>query len=401
MKFWNILLILFTWELTVYGTLLTRSGIIASVHTFGQSVTAPYYINYMVVVFAATLVLVAWKYNSIQSKKVFESFVSREASFLYNNWIFIASAASVLWGTTYPLLSEAFRGYKVMVGPSFYNQVNVPLGIALLFLMGICPLIAWRKASVSHLNRNFSKPLAAAVIAMIIAFPLGVRDFYAQIAVAGSVLVASTHFVDISRIVNKQKKLEDKGALKNISSAFWNNRRTFGGYMCHLAILMIIVAAAGAVVYEQAQTFNMRIGGTYTVGAYDFKLTKIDQYTKNNKDVSAALFDVSKNGDSILTGAEARMYHYAKQESTNVKPMAYTVGVDDLYFSAQAITADGATVKIKVMPMMFLMWIGGFYVLILGILVCLSTVVPVRQKRISGDVNINQNIKKITAESTI
>ena len=100
----------------------------------------------MVVVLAAMLILVAWKYNSIQSKKVFESFVSREASFLYNNWIFMASTASVLWGTTYPLLSEAFRGYKVMVGPSFYNQVNVPLGIALLFLMAICPLIAWRKA---------------------------------------------------------------------------------------------------------------------------------------------------------------------------------------------------------------------------------------------------------------
>jgi cytochrome c-type biogenesis protein CcmF len=401
MKFWNILLILFTWELTVYGTLLTRSGIIASVHTFGQSVTAPYYINYMIVVLAATLILVAWKYNSIQSKKVFESFVSREASFLYNNWIFIASAASVLWGTTYPLLSEAFRGYKVMVGPSFYNQVNVPLGIALLFLMGICPLIAWRKASVSHLNRNFTKPLAAAVIAMIIAFPLGIRDFYAQIAVAGSVLVASTHFVDISRIVNKQKKLEDRGILKNFASAFWNNRRTFGGYMCHLAILMIIVAATGAVVYEKAETFNMRVGGTYSVGDYDFKLTKIDQYTKDNKEVSAALFDIYKNGEKVKTDANALMYYYSKQDSTNVKPMAYRVGVDDLYFSAQAITAESATVKIKVMPMMFLMWIGGFHLLILGILISLSTVVPIRQKRASDNININLNIKKVTAESTL
>ncbi|MCZ7399178.1 MAG: cytochrome c biogenesis protein CcsA [Candidatus Methanoperedens sp.] len=401
MKFWNILLILFTWELTVYGTLLTRSGIIASVHTFGQSVTAPYYINYMIVVLAATLMLVAWKYDSIRSKKVFESFVSREASFLYNNWIFMAATASVLWGTTYPLLSEAFRGYKVMVGPSFYNQINVPLGIALLFLMAICPLIAWRKASVSHLKRNFTRPLVAAVVAMFIAFALGIRDFYALfVAVAGTVLVVSTHLLDISRIVNKQKKLEDAGTLKNISRAFMNNRRTFGGYMCHIAILMIIVAAAGAVVYEQAQTFNMRAGGTYSVGDYDFKLTKIDQFAQNNRDVQAAYFDVYKNGEKVLTKAEARMYHYAKQESTNVKPMAYTVGIDDLYFSAQAITADSATVKIKVMPMMFLMWIGGFYVLILGILICISTVVPIRQRTISDDVNINQNVQKtITAES--
>ncbi len=400
MKFWNILLMLFTWELTVYGTLLTRSGIIASVHTFGESVTAPYYINYMIVVFAATLALVAWKYNSIQSKKVFESFVSREGSFLYNNWIFMAATASVLWGTTYPLLSEAFRGYKVMVGPSFYNQVNVPLGIALLFLMAVCPLIAWRKASVSHLKRNFSKPLATAVIAVVVAFALGIRDFYALVvAVAGTVLVLSTHFMDISRIVNKQKKLEDAGTLKNIARAFMNNRRTFGGYMCHIAILMIIVAAAGAVVYEQAQTFNMRIGGTYSIGDYDFKLTNIDEYPKDNKDVQAAYFDVYKNGRKVLANAEARMYHYVKQESTNVKPMAYTVGIDDLYFSAQAITADSATVKLKVMPLMFLMWIGGFYVLILGILVCISTVVPIRQRAISNDMNINKNIKKITMEN--
>ncbi len=400
MKFWNILLILFTWELTVYGTLLTRSGIIASVHTFGQSVTAPYYINYMIVVLAATLMLLAWKYNSIKSKKVFESFVSREASFLYNNWIFIASTASVLWGTTYPLLSEAFRGYKVMVGPSFYNQVNVPLGIALLFLMAICPLIAWRKASATHLKRNFMKPFAASIIALIIAFALGIRDIYAMIAVAGAVLVTSTHLLDLSRIVNRQKRIDDAGLLKNTGRAFMNNRRTFGGYMCHIAILMIIVAAAGAVVYEQSGTFNMRVGGTYSVGAYDFKLTQINQYMKDNKNVDAAYFDVFKNGEKVLTKSEARMYYYAKQESTNVKPMAYTVGVDDLYFSAQAITPDSATVKIKVMPMMFLMWIGGFYVLILGILVCLSTVVQVRKRAISDDININQNVKKtIGAES--
>ncbi len=399
MKFWNILLILFTWELTVYGTLLTRSGIIASVHTFGQSVTAPYYIDYMIVVLAATLALLVWKYNSIQSKKIFESFVSREASFLYNNWIFIAATASVLWGTTYPLLSEAFRGYKVMVGPSFYNQINVPLGIALLFLMGVCPLIAWRKASKSHLLRNFSNPLLAAAIVMVIALIAGIRDRYALVTVAGSVLVISTHLVDISRIVKRQKKLEDAGALKNITRAFWNNRRTFGGYLCHIAILMIIVSAAGAVVYEQAETFNFKIGSTASVGNYDFKLTQIDAYTKNNKQVTAAYFDVYKNGENVLTKAEARMYYYAKQESTNVKPMAYTVGIDDLYFSAQAITADSATVKVKVMPMMFLMWIGGFYVLILGILICVSTTIPIRQKRISDDINIKENIKKLTTES--
>ncbi|MFA4957519.1 MAG: cytochrome c-type biogenesis CcmF C-terminal domain-containing protein [Candidatus Methanoperedens sp.] len=394
MKFWNILLILFTWELTVYGTLLTRSGIIASVHTFGESVTAQYYINYMIVVLAATLALVAWKYNTIKSKKILESFVSREGSFLFNNWIFMAATTSVLWGTTYPLLSEAFRGYKVMVGPSFYNQINVPLGIALLFLMGICPLIAWRKASISHLQRNFTKPLALAVIAMIIAFIIGIREFYAQVAVAGSVLVTATHLLDISRIVKKQKKIDDTGALKNIYRAFMNNRRTFGGYMCHIGILMIIVAAAGAVVYEQAQTFNMRIGGTYSLGDYEFKLTNIGQYAEGNREVQAAYFDVYKNGERILTKATALMYYYAKQDNTNVKPMAYTVGIDDLYFSAQAITANSATVKIKVMPLMFLMWLGGFHVLILGILICLSTVVPIRRKITSDDININKNIEK-------
>ncbi len=103
-----------------------------------------------------------------------------------------------------------------MVGPSFYNQVNVPLGIALLFLMAICPLIAWRKASVSHLKRNFAKPLAIAGIAMVIAFTIGIRDFYALVAVAGTVLVSATHVLDFSRIVNKQKKIEDAGTMKNI-----------------------------------------------------------------------------------------------------------------------------------------------------------------------------------------
>jgi len=382
MKFWNILLILFTWELVVYGTLLTRSGIIDSVHTFGQSVTAPYYIYYMIVVLAGTLMLLVWRYNSIKSKKIFESFVSREASFLYNNWIFIASASSVLWGTTYPLLSEAFRGYKVMVGPSFYNQVNVPLGIALLFLMGICPIIAWRKASVFHLKRNFFRPFMAAVVAMVVAFVLGIRELYALfVGVGGVVLVISTHLVDASRIVRRQKKVEDRGFLRNVLGAFWKNRRTFGGYICHIAIVMIIVSATGAVVYEQAKTLNMKVGDVYSVGEYDFKLTKIIHYSKNNKDVTAGLFDVYKNGEKVLTEANARMYYYGKQDTTSVKPMAYRVGIDDIYFSAQAFTADSVTVKIKIIPFMFLMWVGGFYVLIAGILICLSTVVPVKRRK--------------------
>ena len=289
-----------------------------------------------------------------------------------------------------------------MVGPSFYNQINVPLGIALLFLMGICPLIAWRKASVSHLKRNFTMPLAAAIAAMVIGFIIGIRDFYALlVATGGTALVISTHLLDVSRIVNKQKKVEDKGLLKNISSAFWNNRRTFGGYLCHMGILLIIISAAGAVVYEKMETFNMRVGDTARVGDYDFSLTKIDQSSKNNRQVTAALFNVYKNGERVLTDAEARMYYYPKQESTNVKPMAYTVGIDDLYFSAQAITADHTTLKIKVMPMMFLMWIGGFYVLILGILVCLSTVVPIRQRKVLDGININQDIKKMATESAL
>ncbi len=392
MKFWNILLILFTWELVVYGTLLTRSGIIASVHTFGESVTAPYYINYMIVVLAGTLALIAWKYDSIKSRKIFESFVSREASFLYNNWIFTASAVSVLWGTTYPLLSEAFRGYKVMVGPSFYNQVNVPLGIALLFLMGICPLIAWRKASIYHLKRNFAKPLMIAVIAVIIAFALGIRDVYALVAaIAGGVVVVSTHLLDIFRIIKRQKKVEDRGFFGNVYRAFWNNRRTFGGYLCHIAVLMIIIGATGAVVYEKEKTLNMRIGETYSLGDYDFTLTKIDIYTKNNKQVTSGVFDVYRDGRKVLNDAEARMYYYPKQDSTNVKPMAYRVGVDDIYFSAQAFTDNSVIVRIKIMPMMFLMWIGGFYVLILGILICIST--DIKHRTFRGNI-LNKNIKK-------
>jgi cytochrome c biogenesis factor len=154
---------------------------------------------------------------------------------------------------------------------------------------------------------------------------------------------------------------------------------------------MIIVSATGAVVYEKTETFNMRVGGTYSVGDYEFKLTKIDQYDKNNKQVSAALFDVYKNGKLVLTDSSALMYHYLKQDNTNVKPMAYRVGIDDLYFSAQAITSNSATVKLKVMPLMFLMWIGGFHVLISGILISLSTKVAVRKNRYNiGMEDINE-----------
>ncbi|HIH43916.1 MAG TPA: heme lyase CcmF/NrfE family subunit [Candidatus Methanoperedenaceae archaeon] len=382
MKIWNILLILFTWELVVYGTLLTRSGIISSVHTFGQSTIAPYFIYYMIFALALTLILLTWKYEELRSKKIFESFASRESSFLANNWLFIASTASVLWGTTYPLLSEAVRGYKVMVGPSFYNQINVPIGIALVLLMAVCPIVAWRKASLTHLKKSYVKPVLAGIIFTAFMFILGVRNPYAMITVFGSVFAVATHVVDLGR---KYHRAEDADTLRRLAMTAWDNRRTVGGYICHLSAILIVIGVAGSALYETTETFTLYGGQQYALGGYTFALKNLDTYNKDNKEVASAFIDVYKDSTQIGTG-EASIYYFAKQKDTIVKPYALLDGYTDIYFSAQSVSPNSASVKIKVIPLMVLIWTGG-YLLIIGIIVSLSTVVVNRRRT---DVNIQK-----------
>ncbi|MHB9090960.1 MAG: heme lyase CcmF/NrfE family subunit [Chloroflexota bacterium] len=182
LKVWNLVLIIATYSLVLFGTFLTRSGILSSVHTFGQSEIGPLFLGFIGLTLAYSLGLLVDRLPQLRGEHELDSFVSRESSFLFNNLILVGAAFATFWGTVFPLISEAVRGVKITVGPPFFNQVNGPIFLALIVLMGICPLIGWRKASRDNLIRNFLYPLGAALLFTVAIYLLGIREGYALIA---------------------------------------------------------------------------------------------------------------------------------------------------------------------------------------------------------------------------
>src|SRR5213076_722246 len=179
---WNVVLVVTTFLLAIFGTFLTRSGIIESVHSFAQSPVGPWFASFFFASTGVTIYFVATRLKDLEAKAELESMVSREAAFLYNNLVLVGIAFSVLWGTLFPILSEWVRGEKITVGPPFFNTVNIPLGLLLLALTGIGPLIAWRKASVSNLRRQFLVPAITGAALAALLFASGMRNGHALVS---------------------------------------------------------------------------------------------------------------------------------------------------------------------------------------------------------------------------
>src|SRR5213078_274495 len=199
LKKWNLALIIGSWLLSIFGTFITRSGVISSVHSFTQSSVGYFFLAFLIISGVASFALYANRLPLLTAEARLESMVSREASFLFNNLLFIGIAFSVLWGTLFPILSELVQGTKITVGPPFFNQVNIPLGLALLALTGIGPLIAWRRASIPNLQRQFAVPGTVGVFTALILLVAGMRDFYALMAMALGGFVAGTVVQEFAR----------------------------------------------------------------------------------------------------------------------------------------------------------------------------------------------------------
>src|SRR4051812_16614810 len=204
---WNVVLVVTTFLLAIFGTFITRSGIIESVHSFAQSPVGSWFATFFLTATGVTIYFVATRLRDLEAKAELESMVSREAAFLYNNVVLVGIAFSVLWGTLFPILSEWVRGSKITVGPPFFNTVNVPLGLLLLGLTGVGPLIAWRKASTSNLKRQFAVPVAAGLLVGVMLFALGMRDGYALVAYTLAGFVAATIVQEFQKGISARRNI--------------------------------------------------------------------------------------------------------------------------------------------------------------------------------------------------
>ncbi len=375
LRLWNIALVILTFSLTLFGTFLTRSGVIASVHAFSQSSIGIYFLSFLALVVLSGLGLIASRWDALGAQGELDSVVSRESAFLLNNVLLVAAAFTVFFGTVFPLLSEAVRDVKVSVGAPFFNQVNVPLFLSLIFLMGVGPLIAWRRASLENLQRNFLWPIVIGVTAAALFRLLGVRSILAVVTLALTVFVASTIGVDLVRATRARRAMGER-ALPALGGLLLRHNRRYGGFVVHLAILVVAVGVTGSQAWSVHTETTLKRGEQTELGGYRIRFDGLRESQESNHGKVTGTFTVM-NGRAAGAVLEPAKKFYPQQSP--IAYVDYRLGlVDDIYLVLGDFAGDGtsATVKFQVNRMVSWIWIGGL-VLTLGTVLA---VLPERRK---------------------
>ena len=366
LKVWNMALVILTFSLTIFGTFLTRSGVISSVHSFTQSGLGPYFMAFLILELCVALGLLFYRLPELKSENELDSMLSREAAFLLNNWVLVGLAFATFWGTVFPVLSEWVRGVKITVGPPFFNKVNGPLGILLLFLTGVGPIIAWRRASVKSLRRNFTIPLTTGLIAGVVFFALGYHNYYAITILSLSGFVLGTIFSEYIRGARTRQAILHESASQALGRLVSKNPRRYGGYIVHIGIVLIFIGIAGSSFFKIERQISLHPGDTVEAGRYQLKYTGMQDSDTPHIFSQIAEVEVSLDGQPIAAMyPEKRFYKRQKQPATEVaiRPTLR----DDLYVVLGGYDeASGlATFQIFVNPLQSWLWIGGI-LLILG-----------------------------------
>jgi cytochrome c-type biogenesis protein CcmF len=365
LRVWNMVLVLLTFTLTIFGTFLTRSGVISSVHSFTQSGLGPFFIGFLVFAILVAGALVAYRLPELRTAGTIESFFSREAAFLFNNLILVGIAFAVFWGTVFPVLSEWVRGVKITVGPPFFNRVNAPLGIVLLFLMGVGPVIAWRRATPQNLWRAFAVPVGAGLVAAIVLWVAGTPLGYAHAAFSLGVFVLGTITQEFWRGMRARQALLKERASQALARVVGKNRRRYGGYVIHVGIVMAFVGIAASSVFRIEVQQTVSPGGTFDVGRYRLRFDRIENREDGHLAASAAVVSVFLGDRQIDTlQPEKRFYKKPKQPTTEVANRSTLR--EDLYLVLGSYdTKTGlATILAYVNPLVVWIWLGGLVVAI-------------------------------------
>jgi len=388
LKKWNMVLITLSFFLSIFGTFITRSGIISSVHSFAQSSVGYYFLGGLVFLVVAMAWLLYTRLPMLESESHLESMVSREASFLFNNLILVGIAFSVLWGTMFPVISEIVRGSQVTVGPPFFNQVNIPLGLALLALTGIGPLIAWRKASVSNLRRQFAVPVVLGGVAAAVLTAIGMGHFYSILTISLAVFVTATILQEFVRGVGARHRLHGENVLQALVRLVGRNRRRYGGYVVHLGIVTYFVAFTGQA-FKVDREASLKPGESVEVEspwghAYTFTHLGVSQYDQLNRLVSAASVEVTKDGERIGVMSSEKRQHFTCAVPTRPCPEqmrqksfepSTEAGIrsdlqEDIYivYAGSVEGTEEAVYRFTLNPLVWWLWYGGFVLVVGGVI---------------------------------
>jgi len=366
LKTWNVSLISLTFLLTIFGTFITRSGLISSVHSFGESTVGTYFGFFLILVILFSTAMIAWRLPLLKSANSMDSILSREASFMFNNLLLVGAAFAVFWGTMFPMISELVKGEKITVGPPFFNQVMTPIGLGLLLLTGICPLIAWRKATLTNTEKNFLIPLLITVTGSVALFWFGVRELTPWASFTICLFVASAISTEIVKGVMARAAGGKENYVAALLNLMWKNKRRYGGYTIHIGVIMTFVGFTGSW-YNQDKEASIFPGGKIAIKDYVLTYYKNDSSKpKETVDKTSATLLIEKRGEKVgYAMPEHNIYHMknfsgesAPQPASEVS--IYSTMLEDLYVIYASLNEDGsATFKVHVNPLVKWLWIGS------------------------------------------
>ncbi|MBT3228856.1 MAG: heme lyase CcmF/NrfE family subunit [Candidatus Marinimicrobia bacterium] len=360
LKIWNMALVIATYLLAIFGTFLTRSGIVSSVHAFANSGLGPAFAIFlsMGIIFSVTLLL--YRRKDLKPDEEMESLVSRESGFLFNNLLFLLATIAVLWGTMFPVISELFTGDQITVGPPWFNNIMIPIGLALLLLTGAGPLLAWRHTSVETLKRSFGWPILGSIIFIMALYAFGIHDGWALGSFAISFFVMWTILVEFVKGANIRRKNSGENFLLAMYMLSRKNTRRYGGYLIHAAMVVMFVGFTGNAFNSETRA-EVGEGDSFNLGPYTFNAIQITEAQTENYSSQTLELEMFRNDRLISTISPEKRYYFAsEQPSTEVD--IYSTLREDIYAVLSGMSNDGTKVIVQVYrnPLVNMVWIGAF-----------------------------------------
>lgn len=371
LKTWNMVLVALTFCLTIFGTFVTRSGLISSVHAFGVSNLGPLFLGFLAITIVVSTVLILRRRRLLAGQNGIGSWTSKESSFLINNLLFIALTIGVFIGTIMPALSEWLAGKKITMGAEFFNRFSTPIGMSIFLLTGVCALLAWGKSHTKSLLKNSALPVGLTILALIALVLDGIRQPLALIALAIALFGLLTTALEFIRGARVRQKTDRLSFFRALLSLALRNKRRYGGYIVHLGVLLLFLGMIGSSAFSIEKTATLQKGETMTLGAYALTYQGLTYIEKPDREIHRALFKVNRAGRFVGE------VHADKHLYDNFQP-ATEVGIrstlrDDLYviLAGYDQQTETATINALVNPLMLWMWIGGI-VMVLGALLALG-----------------------------
>jgi len=373
LRIWNMVLVSGAFCLSLFGTFLTRSGVVNSIHSFTKSSIGAWFLGMIIVAVVFSVAMIWLRLPSLRSTTRLESLVSREATFLYNNLLLVALCLTILWGTAWPILSEAVRGESVVVGHPYFDFFLRIFGLPLLLLMGIGPLVAWRRASLRGLSRIFAIPVGIAVLVGVVLIALGAgSSIPGLIAYTFSAFVLATIGQEFWRGTAARRATNGENVPQAFAQLIGRNRRRYGGYVVHAAIVLLAIGIVGSSAYDSVAEKRLAKGESIAVGGYTLTYRSLTERQAANAIELRAGFDVARGGKHLGTvKAGKNAYAIEQQVSNEVGIRTNYLTGEDLFVIAEKTFGDGSVqVRVFVKPLVNLIWLAGL-VFLLGSLITL------------------------------